>query len=284
MKKILSIILATVLVTSVIAFAYAEEIQGVYYDNETGKIISVSGEVLLGQKAEAVAEYLEEHSSDYVNHEKNLQQSIDDLITLGILNGYPDGEIHSDYNITRAEMAALICRTLYGKNYSHLNYEELKNFGINTEFSDLTDKHWAFMELALLSNENLAFKIIEGYEDNTIQPDANITYIEAATMILKMLNYNVLIEEKGGYPDGVEYWAEELSLFERTNAKNNLDNFAVRGDIIIMLSSALDSPVADTLDENCIRTDTWQMGPLSMRQYRDFNKVDEKDIFAIYQE
>lgn len=261
MKRTFIISICFTLLLSLHITAYSSE--GMYYNNETGETVSVSGEDLVGKPAEAILKYLDEHSSDAINNKKSLEESINDLLSSGILKGYPDGEIHTEYNVTRAEMAAFICRILYGNNL----------IPDTNEFSDLTQNHWAFTELCMLTNKDLAFPIIQGYEDDTIRPDNYVTYKEAATMILRMLNYGVLIEENGGYAEGVEFWADDLCLFDRTNGKNQLNSFATRGDIIIMLSTALDSPVADTLDENCIRTSNLQKGPLTMRQYRDINNI-----------
>lgn len=261
MKRTFIISISFTLLLSLHITAYSSE--GVSYNNETGEIVSVSGENLVGKPAEAILKYLDEHSFDVINNKKSLEESISDLLTSGILKGYPDGEIHTEYNVTRAEMAAFICRILYGNNLTP----------DTAEFSDLTHSHWAFTELCMLSNKDLSFPIIQGYDDNTIRPDNYVTYKEAATMILRMLNYSILIEENGGYPHSVEFWADDLSLFDRTNGKNQQNSYATRRDIIIMLSTALDSPVADTLDENCIRTDKMQKGPLTLRQVRDINNI-----------
>lgn len=289
MRKI-AILLAAVISMASIGTVFAEdntvderEVYG--YEYKDGELIPIYEESEManpiGKVHVGIKSYLEEHKNDIINREKNLQESIDDLSKMKILQGYPDGDFHVDENVTRAQMAVFLFRISSGVNYSKHDKEYMKNFGAHNEYKDISDNHWAVTELSMLSCLTVD-NVIEGYEDNTIRPDNNVTYKEAAAMILRTLDYFKLIEEKGGYPDGVQYWAEDLGLFNRTNALDNLDAPATRGDIIIMLSTALDSPVCSSLDENCVRVESYQKSPITMRQLRDYEQVDSFDILDIY--
>lgn len=87
----------------------------------------------------------------------------------GTLTGYPDGLFNPGRTITRAEIAAIIARTL----------------SLAPRSSDLTDsaQHWA----AGFVGACVKTGIITGYPDKTFRPDNTATRAEAAKMISSML-------------------------------------------------------------------------------------------------
>ena len=302
MKKLIAMLAALSLSAAGTAgvFAEAGDPTGMEYNPDTEQMELVYDEDAenkggIGTVYEAAKEYLDEHAGDVINKEKDLSASIDDLVSEGILQGFPDGDYHTDENVTRAQMAVFIARLLYGPDYSKRTREELVRAFVTyaegeeipqevmdnyaPEYSDLSEEHWAFTELTALSV--LPTPPIEGYGDGTIRPDNNITYTEAAAMLLRAMGYGPFIDEHGGYPGGVEYWAEDIGLFGRTNAAEDLNAAAPRGDIIIMISTALDSLSTPNLDENCVRTEELHQGPWTWRQERVIEHVGEYDQFYI---
>ena len=305
MKKLISTLIAAAMLTAGAGvFAENEEKNptGIHIiDPETGEYELTyddnSGitEGDVGTVYEPAKEYLEEHADDVINTEKNLQESIDDLVAEEILQGFPDGDYHVEENVTRAQMAVFMTRLIYGTNYSkkHTREEMVRIYIGYAEgadipqdildqyapyYSDLPEDHWAFTELTSLST--LHNPIMVGYGDGTIRPDNSITYLEAATMLIKGLHYDDL-DDHGGYPDGTLYWAEQLNLFGRTGGENDVNAAATRGDIIIMISTALDTPYVSHIDENCVRTEDWHISPLTWRQDRIVDRVGEYDPFFI---
>ncbi len=63
----------------------------------------------------------------------NAETAAERLQGLGIISGDPDGNLHLDDSLTRAEMAAVVCRLL--------GMKEISNKA--TVFSDVPTEHWA---------------------------------------------------------------------------------------------------------------------------------------------
>lgn len=92
------------------------------------------------------------------------------------INGYPNSTFKPDNNITRAETSKIIYKLLeiYAKEYIN---------GTSTnKFNDLTGSEWYAKYISLLAELN----ILEGYTDNTIKADNNITRAEFATLIYRL--------------------------------------------------------------------------------------------------
>lgn len=92
---------------------------------------------------------------------------------LGVVNGYEDGTFKPDAQITRGEFAAIVAKTF------NIGTGELKT----AQFSDINGSWAKEAVLALASNG-----IINGYEDGTFQPEANITRAEMVAIIARIIN------------------------------------------------------------------------------------------------
>ncbi|HTY12576.1 MAG TPA: S-layer homology domain-containing protein, partial [Candidatus Omnitrophota bacterium] len=100
-------------------------------------------------------------------------EQINDIGTLGIITGYPDGKFKPEGNITRAELSALLVRTKLGTQTAPAVTKP--------QFKDVAVTHWAstFVDYAVKSN------IVLGYPDKTFRPSANITRAEGLAMIAR---------------------------------------------------------------------------------------------------
>lgn len=91
------------------------------------------------------------------------QESLERMISLGIMAGYTDGSIKPDNNITRAEFITIVN----------------KAFGIETtteiSFTDVKDNAWYYQEIA----KAVAAGITKGTSSTTMSPDAQITRQDA---------------------------------------------------------------------------------------------------------
>jgi exo-poly-alpha-galacturonosidase len=96
---------------------------------------------------------------------------------LGVVNGYEDGTFKPDANITRGEFAAIVAKTF------NIGTGELKA----VSFKDINESWAKDAIMALASNG-----IINGYEDGTFQPGANITRAEMIAMISRIINLNTV--------------------------------------------------------------------------------------------
>lgn len=90
---------------------------------------------------------------------------------ISYINGYPDGNVHPEANITRAEVATIFYRLL---NDETRNAYELTH----ANFTDVKSGSWYETAVATLTN----LGIIKGYSDGSFHPNANITRAEFATI------------------------------------------------------------------------------------------------------
>lgn len=104
-------------------------------------------------------------------------------------------------DITRGEMAQVLINLLHlrGVETSILKDEE---------FSDVPREHWAYNAVHLCKQAGL----VGGYPDGTFGVDEQITYEQAIKMLVGVLGYTTVAEEKGGYPMGYLQVAEDIGI------------------------------------------------------------------------
>ena len=111
--------------------------------------------------------------------------------------GYPDGLVHPERNITRAEVATIFFRMLLDESREYFWAQE-------NDFSDVAETDWFNNAVSTLANAQL----INGYPDGSYRPNANITRAEFATIAIRFfLDENVEIEENN-LSDVKGHWAE----------------------------------------------------------------------------
>jgi len=124
------------------------------------------------------------------------------LSKLSIMQGYPDGELHLDKSVSRAEFSKITIAASPYKNHVAL--------GMNVSpFGDVHYTHWAAPYVKLSVSNGL----LKGYPDATFRPDATVLYEEAVTVYLRLLGYT---SEDFGYawPYGQMGLAGNLGLTE----------------------------------------------------------------------
>ncbi|GIO62883.1 S-layer homology domain-containing protein [Paenibacillus cineris] len=99
--------------------------------------------------------------------EKQLQE----WVNQGTLKGFEDGTVRPNQSITRAEFIALVNR-IFGYTES-----------AQVQFSDLSSSNWAYTDVA----KAVKAGYVQGYQDQTIHPSADVTRQEAAAMIAKVV-------------------------------------------------------------------------------------------------
>ena len=114
------------------------------------------------------------HAASYIDIAGHRDEAyITEYSSHGLVSGYPDGTFLPDANITRAEVTALI------------NKLELPAVNQKTStFSDVPSSEWYYN----IIHNAVKSGLVSGYEDNTFQPQKNISRFEAISIISRMVN------------------------------------------------------------------------------------------------
>lgn len=157
-----------------------------------------------------------------------------DLYKLGIMVGDENGNLRLDSNITRAEVAKMLCVAGSIKLSQH-----------SGGFKDVAESYWAYGYINAAKEKG----IINGDGSGNFNPNKNITNEEIVKMIVCLLGYGEMAEMRGGYPAGYTALASNLGI---TNGlKLKAETPAVKRDVAIMIFNALDIPLmAEKSKEN----------------------------------
>lgn len=168
------------------------------------------------------------------------EDSVDTLITLGLVSGYPeDNTYRPEKAVTRAEMAKLMVVAL-GQE-SKVTAAGNKT----TKFKDMKG-HWAYAYVNLASE----LGVINGYPNGNFGPNNTVSYAEATAMILRALEYeDVVSKSKESWPNNYINQAKKLSLYSSVGTVNSNDG-AKRGNVAIMLWNMLRTGVASPVGQN----------------------------------
>lgn len=159
----------------------------------------------------------------------NAYQAIEVLAALEILEGKEAGVFDPEANIKRSEFAAVICRAM---NQTPV--------GVAT-FVDVPEDHWAYDYIAWAASQN----IVKGKGEGKFDPDANVTYNEAITMIVRAMGYEYYVEEfLGGFPTGYARIAGSYKMDKGVNTANG-NAAATRADVAQLVYNAFDAPLMD---------------------------------------
>ncbi len=160
-----------------------KKVTGVLY-NETTKKLSFVPAIFEVKDGKTVATLKRNGNSIYtvVEMNKNFTDtashwSKDDVSLLAnklVIDGMTDTTFAPDLHVTRAEFAALAVRSL-----------GLDLVTTTTTFSDVQASDWYAATVATAAKAG----IIDGYEDGSFKPDAQITREELAAMIVRTMNY-----------------------------------------------------------------------------------------------
>ena len=100
---------------------------------------------------------------------------VDTLVALGVVNGYDDGSFKPNGTVTRAEMAKMIYVLRTNGGTDAATYAEK----MSTNFNDVNN-HWASGYIKYC----YAYGIVAGKSSTVFAPDAPVTTVEAAKMLL----------------------------------------------------------------------------------------------------
>lgn len=109
--------------------------------------------------------------------------------------GYPDGKVHPEGNISRAETATIFFRLLKADTRDG-------NLTADNEFSDVSDGQWHNKAISTMAK----LGIVKGRRADRFAPDASITRAEFAAICARFNTKPV--ENSGSFSDISGHWAE----------------------------------------------------------------------------
>lgn len=165
------------------------------------------------------------------------------LYDIGIFKGYPDGTLRLEMNIKRAEFCTLIVRLLNSED--DIRYHITKD-----SFVDVEKDFWGrgFVNTA----SELGFVL--GYEDGSFKPNNNITYAEAITILLRVLDEEKNIADASNWPYAYIEKATDLGL--TVNMMRDASHIVNRGEVAALIYNSLPFAVEGEVSLNEIFLNT----------------------------
>jgi len=149
------------------------------------------------------------------------------LEQLDILAGYPDGTFGAEKSITRAEMAAIVCRMID----KEADAEKAKG---ETAFDDVKSDHWASGYINIASKEG----IINGDGNGKFRPEDDVKHEEAIKMVVCALGYGDDVEvDAKDWSKGYLEVADEKGI--SAALKGTKGKASTRGDVAVMSYNGL---------------------------------------------
>ncbi|OGX68538.1 MAG: hypothetical protein A2189_07025 [Paenibacillus sp. RIFOXYA1_FULL_44_5] len=125
------------------------------------------------------------------------QGAIIDLYNRKLVSGFTDYTFRPDNSITRAEASVILVRAFRITQTSQ------------PYFTDLPPDHWAYSSIA----KAYAAGIINGYPNNTFQPDEPLTRMEMAAMIDHALGIDSQQQGQSPYSDvDANFWGADILM------------------------------------------------------------------------
>ena len=154
--------------------------------------------------------------------------ALDLLSSLDIIKGDDLGNFNPDATITRAEMAAIVCRAK--------GLESAANGAKGaTVFTDVAADHWASGYINLASQNN----IINGYGNGKFGPEDTVTYEQVIKMLVCALGFEPMAAANGGWATGYLVVANRYKVTEGAAAD------ATRKNVATLVYNALSTPMMD---------------------------------------
>lgn len=179
------------------------------------------------------------------------------LDSLNIMSGKDDNSFRPDENVTRAEACHIIAKML----------NVIGGTGGDSKFSDVAKNYWAYDSITYLTNTG----VISG-GDGKFNPEREITYAEAITMLVRVLGYGHYADEMGGYPIGYLSIAQKAGLTKQISGINNTSEIT-RGNFALISYNTLRAFVCEVKSSK-IEAITYQTGKSFLETYWDIYETD----------
>ena len=182
------------------------------------------------------------------------------------IQGYPDGCVKPQNNITRAEVATIFYRLLT---------DDARDYYYSTDsgFSDVNPGDWYNTAVATMVQAG----ILNGYSDGTFKPNASITRAEFATIAARFLSNPYSTKDR--FYDTEGHWAEvyinraaEIGwIGGYPDGSFKPDQYITRAEAVTLVNNVLGrEPHADYMLDDMIR---WPDNPKSAWYYEDIQEA-----------
>lgn len=210
MMKFISVVLSVAMILSCTVVAFAEEATAA--TTATGSLPDIT--------------------SDKVYYD-----AVKTLNAMGVIKGYEDGTFKPDQNVTRAEFTAMLMRVLKLGTIGNTSAAELPFTDIDDNNSDI---NWAIPNI----NTAYAKGVINGYEDGTFRPTANVAYEEAVKMIVCTLGYTASVDVTPWYANYISI-ATQKGITKVASQIGAAETPATRACIAQLLYDSLDVKIVE---------------------------------------
>ncbi|QQR83889.1 S-layer homology domain-containing protein [Candidatus Peregrinibacteria bacterium] len=157
--------------------------------------------------------------SDVSSRHEN-RDAIEYVQSAGIVKGYSDGTYQPNRTINRAEFTKIIIEAQYEP--------EDWNDCTSTRFADVKRTDWFAPYVCLAVEEG----IIKGYSDNTFRPSQNISFVEAAKIIVVAMGYDVNADSTVWYRPYVRAMGDRAAI---PTSVRDFSHSVTRGEMAEMI-------------------------------------------------
>jgi len=180
--------------------------------------------------------------------DKNLKYAIDVLSQLGIIDSEKSDKYRPDMNATRAEFAQAVYRMYVErpeKNPLTGLVDEEPKPDVYTPFDDVAGDSDYAEAIAYLSEKG----IMNGISETMFYPNIYISYVDAVTVLVRMLGMKAFAEMNGGYPNGYIMIANREKIIPENIGA---DEYLGRDDMAFLLENVVK---AEYLDQDTFTSD-----------------------------
>jgi hypothetical protein len=185
--------------------------------------ILLTSSILLGTSAMAGYKQFPDVTSEHAYYDQ-----ISTIANLGVISGYDDGNFHPQDALTRASFSTMITLAF------SLDYKTGTDENI---FSD-TITHWGKKYINAAYRKN----IISGDGTGKFMPDQNITFEQAARILVSALGYDsdsALYTKEGDWSYQYIEQAKKLNLFDGIPNLKDYKAVMNRGEASVMIYNSL---------------------------------------------
>ncbi len=216
MKKIISLILAIMMMGS-----------SVLVRAEGDQLFFTPGDEYKDVGSDEVVEELVSAQGGLVSYDDMSDYSVVGILNvLGIMGAYTENSFKPNVYISKGEFVEGVVKLMNEKPI-----EDLSDY--TSLFYDVPITH----EKAGYIYAALERKLIYGYDDNTFSPDSVMNYEEAASILLRALGYDEIVDSHGGYFVGYNKLASDVKLTKGFTIENM--SALTRMDMANLLHSVL---------------------------------------------